>query len=216
MPTVSDQYLESGSCDTSAEHWQNRIHEAQAGDREALGEIFRRLRSYLRARAHEQLDGQLQVKVSPSDVVQETLLEAHKGFATFRGATRGELVVWVQGILKHRVQTAYRRYRGASKRDIRRETGLHELSESRQPVELATASGSPSSHAVANEEQARLEAALRQLSPRHEQVIRLRNELKLSFAEVAVALSCSDDAAQKLWTRAVKQLSRKLNADGRQ
>ena len=54
---------------------------------------------------------------------------------------------------------------------------------------------------------------LQQLSPRYEQVIRLRNELKLSFAEVAIAMSCSADAAQKLWTRAVKQLSRTLNSD---
>jgi RNA polymerase sigma-70 factor (ECF subfamily) len=204
---------ESGYGDTSADQWETRIAEAQNGDREALGEIFQRLRAYLRARAHEQLDGPLQVKVSPSDVVQETLLEAHRGFATFRGDTRGELVVWVQGILNHRVQTAYRRYRGTTKRDIGRETGLHALSESKQPAEIAMIHSSPSGHAIANEEQLRLEAALRQLSVRHEQVIRLRNELKLSFAEVATALGCTEDAAQKLWSRAVKQLSRKLNSD---
>jgi RNA polymerase sigma-70 factor (ECF subfamily) len=210
---VPDRASEAGFRDTSAERWEARIADAQAGDREALGEVFQRLRAYLRARAHEQLDGQLQVKVSPSDVVQETLMEAHRGFATFRGASRGELIVWVQGILNHRVQTAQRRYRGTSKRDIRRETGLHELSESKQPPKAAMIHSSPSGHAVANEEQLRLEAALRQLSPRHEQVIRLRNELKLSFAEVGIALSCSDDAAQKLWTRAIKQLSQKLNSD---
>jgi RNA polymerase sigma factor (sigma-70 family) len=68
---------------------------------------------------------------------------------------------------------------------------------------------------MANEEQMRLEAALRQLSPRHEQVIRLRNEPKLSFAEVGIALSCSEDAAQKLWTRAIKQLTQKLDSDER-
>ena len=204
---------ESGYRDPSADRWEARITDAQNGDREALGEIFQRLRAYLRARAHEQLDGQLQVKVSPSDVVQETLLEAHRAFATFRGGTRGELVVWVQGILNHRVQTAYRRYRGTTKRDLRRETGLHELSEAKQPPEIAMIHSSPSGHAIANEEQSRLEAALRRLSMRHEQVIRLRNELKLSFAEVGIALGCTEDAAQKLWSRAVKQLSRELNSD---
>jgi DNA-directed RNA polymerase specialized sigma24 family protein len=100
-------------------------------------------------------------------VVQETLMEAHRGFATFRGALRGELIVWVQGILNHRVQTAYRRYRGTSKRDIRRETGLHELSESKQPPEIAMIHSSPSGQAMANEELSQLEAALRQLTPRH-------------------------------------------------
>jgi RNA polymerase sigma-70 factor (ECF subfamily) len=203
----------SVNCDTSADRWRARISDAQNGDREALGEIFERLRAYLRARAQEQLDGQLQVKVSPSDVVQETLLEAHRGFATFRGDTRVEFVMWVQGILNHRVQTAYRRYRGTTKRDIRREIGLHELGESKQPAEIAMTHSSPSGNAIANEEQSRLDAALRQLSMRHEQVIRLRNELKLSFAEVGTALGCTEDAAQKLWSRAVKHLSRTLNFD---
>jgi RNA polymerase sigma-70 factor (ECF subfamily) len=201
---------ELGALGNSAVRWRDRIAAARDGDREALGEIFQRLRAWLRASAMEQLDAELQVKISPSDVVQETLLEAHRGFEKFRGASQAELVLWVQGILNHRVQTAYRKYRGTSKRNIGRETGLHALSESRHLPELATTESSPSGHAVANEELMRLEAALRQLSPRHEQVIRLRNELKLPFADVAVALSCSEDAAQKLWTRAIKQLTRIL------
>ncbi len=125
---MSGEASELSALGQSAVRWRDRITAAQQGDREAMGEIFQRLRAYLRARAVEQLDEQLQVKVSPSDVVQETLLEAHRGFATFRGGTQAELVVWVQGILNHRVQTAYRKYRGTSKRNIGRETGLHELS----------------------------------------------------------------------------------------
>jgi hypothetical protein len=39
----------------------------------------------LRARAQDGLDGQIQVKFSPSYIVQETLLEAFRGFATFTG-----------------------------------------------------------------------------------------------------------------------------------
>jgi RNA polymerase sigma-70 factor, ECF subfamily len=210
---VPDKASETSSVETSGARWEARIAAALGGDREALGEIFQRLRAYLHSRAFEQLDGQLQVKVSPSDVVQETLMEAHRGFATFRGQSRAELVLWVQGILNHRVQTAYRKYRGTSKRNIAREMGLHQLNDSNEEPNLAMVTSSPSGHAAANEEHRRLEDALQQLSPRHEQVIRLRNELKLTFAEVAIALNCSADAAQKLWTRAVKQLSKRLKAD---
>lgn len=204
----------SDSLETSAAAWEIRIAAAQQGDRDALGGIFQRLRAYLRVRAEGQLDGQLQVKVSPSDIVQETLLEAHRGIASFQGATRAELVVWVQGILNHRVQTAYRMYRGTSKRDLARETALHQHDDSNQELLLAGSSGSsPSGQAVVNEEHERLERALKELSPRYEQVIRLRNELKLTFSEVATALSCTPDAAQKLWSRAVKQLACKLRSD---
>jgi RNA polymerase sigma-70 factor (ECF subfamily) len=212
LPGGSD---ESRNVEASAAHWQARIVAAQAGDREALGEIFSRLRPYLRCRAQEQLDQQLQVKVSPSDLVQETLLEAHRGFGEFHGSSRAELVVWVQGILNHRMQTAYRRYRGTDKRDLSREVRLHESKRSEQQIQLAAAQSSPSAQAIAGEEIARLEQAIQQLPPRYEQVIRLRNELGLSFQEVGIALNCSADAARKLWSRAVDQLAAKLNPDAK-
>jgi RNA polymerase sigma-70 factor (ECF subfamily) len=205
-----------GSAELSAAQWDAKVIAAQQGDREALNELFRRIRAYLRACALEQLDVKLQVKVSPSDVVQETLLEAHRGFAKFRGATRADLVVWLQGILNHRVQTAFRKYRGTSKRNIAREVPLYKQEELQQDAQRAAVThSSPSGHAIKGEELAALEKTLNELPPRYEQVIRLRNELKLSFAEVAIALSCSDDAAQKLWTRAIDQLARKLNPDDR-
>jgi RNA polymerase sigma-70 factor, ECF subfamily len=187
---------------------------AQFGDRDAIGEVFQQLRAYLLSCAQTRLDRELQVKVSPSDVVQETLLEAHRGFAGFRGGSRAELVVWIQGILNHRVQTAHRMYRGTQRRNISLEKRMEPLDASNPAPtpEPAITCSSPSGHAIANEESQRLAAAIRELSPRYEQVIRLRNELKLSFDEVALALCCSPDAAQKLWTRAVRQLSQKLTS----
>jgi RNA polymerase sigma-70 factor (ECF subfamily) len=202
---------ESGNHDASAAFWHARIAAALEGDRHALGEIFEKLRPYLRSRAQEQLDQQLQIKVSPSDLVQETLLEVHRGFAEFHGQSRAELVVWVQGILNHRVQTAYRRYRGTGKRDLSREVRLQENEESKQQIQFAAAQSSPSDQAIAGEDLARLEQALQELPPRYEQVIRLRNELGLSFQEVGIALGCSADAARKLWSRAVDQLAKRMN-----
>ncbi len=205
--------LERGSealcAETSAARWDAHVAAAREGDREALGHVLGRLGAYLRRRADEELDTQLQVKVSPSDIVQETLLEAHRDFAQFRGTTRGELVAWVQGILHNSILTAGRHYRGTSKRDLARE--INGASEScHRLAELAVTNSTPSGHVVAAEESTQLGVALAQLSPREEQVIRLRNELQLSFAEVGMALGCSADAAQKLWTRALKRLAHKL------
>jgi RNA polymerase sigma-70 factor (ECF subfamily) len=200
-----------GCADLSAARWHERIAAARRGNREALGEVLQRVGAYLRLRAERRLDQMLQIKVSPSDIVQETLLEAHRGFANFAGEDRAELVLWLSGILNHRVHNAYRMYRGATKRDLAREIPLHLIDDSAQQAVMAAISTStPSGHAVANEECAYLELALKELMPRYEQVIRLRNELKLSFAEIAVALDCSSDAAQKLWSRAVKELARKM------
>lgn len=207
--------LERGSeavcAETSAAGWFAHVEAAREGDREALGHVLARLGAYLRLRACDELDPQLQVKVSPSDIVQETLLAAHRDFAQFRGTTRGELVAWVQEILHNHVQTACRRYRGTDKRDLARETELgFQDGFSSDLAELAVTSSTPSGYAVAAEDNARLGVALKQLSPREEQVIRLRNELQLSFAEVGTALGCSADAAQKLWSRALQRLAQKI------
>jgi DNA-directed RNA polymerase specialized sigma24 family protein len=68
--------------------------------------------------------------------------------------------------------------------------------ESGQVIQLMLVSQStPSGHAIAGEELARLEHAIYELTPRYEQVVHLRNELKLSFVEFDIAVSCSDDGA---------------------
>lgn len=193
--------------------WESRIDAARRGDRDAIDELFHGLRAYFYRRAEQQLDAHLSVKVSPSDIIQETFLRAFEGIPAFKGTTRGELIAWVQGILRHRLQNANRRYRGTGKRDIAREQP--ERINAGWNFDGAPADGeTPSRVLMAHEELQRLEAALRSLPPRQELAIRLRNELHLSFEEVAKALDCTNEAAQKLWARAVKRLATKLSITG--
>lgn len=184
------------------------------GSRQAQGRLFADLRSYLRSRAAAGLDRLLQVKVSPSDLVQETLMEAYQSFEKFEGKTRAELLVWLQGILNHRLQTAQRKYHKAEKRSLRRETHVDQAqaSGSRWAV-LDGDRISPSGQAMANEERERLQAAMACLPDRQEHAIRLRNELRLSFEEVGNVLGCSAGAAQKLWARAIERLAKELSDD---
>ena len=56
-----------------------------------------------------------------------------------------------------------------------------------------------------------MRAALQGLSDEHRQVLRLRNWDGLSFAEIGGRLNRSEDAARKLWSRAVEKLQAKLD-----
>lgn len=198
--------------ESSNSTWDSRIHAARRGDRDAIDELFQGLRTYLRRRAEQQLSVDLGIKVSPSDIVQDTFLRAFESFPEFRGSTRGELIAWVQSILRHRVLSANRSFRGTEKRNLARER--QDQSHLPTPQSTPANTETPSQVMMAHEELQRLECALRMLRPRQELAIRLRNELHLSFEEVGSALNCTEDAAQKLWGRAVKRLATILKITG--
>ena len=72
----------------------NLVQRARAGDQAALNELFRNCRDYLGVVAQANVDSWLQAKVDSSDVVQQTLLEAHRGFPKFQGTTEREWLAW--------------------------------------------------------------------------------------------------------------------------
>src|SRR5438477_2371266 len=53
-------------------------------------------RGYLRALAQIELGQRLQGKVDPSDIVQQSLLEAHQDLAALKGKSEAELVAWTR------------------------------------------------------------------------------------------------------------------------
>src|SRR4051812_35651697 len=88
-------------------------------------------RSYLLVLAEARFDAVLRGKVSPSDIVQQTLIEAHQKIGEFRGG-RPELAAWLRQILRHNLLDALRTF-GRAKRDAGREqrleTGMEESSQ---------------------------------------------------------------------------------------
>src|SRR3954452_4492889 len=78
-----------------------------AGEEDNPGQSLERYHDYLLLLARIQLDRGLQAKLDPSDLVQETLLKAHRNWGQFRGRTEAELAAWLPAILpRHRADVA--------------------------------------------------------------------------------------------------------------
>lgn len=198
---------------TSAENLQALLGLAQQGDEAARQQLFDLYRSYLVTLARPQIHRRLQGKVDASDLAQESLLEAHRCFAQFRGASAPEFAGWLRSILAHRLAHHVRRFLDAKARDAKLECSLAvELDDASSILDrgLAGKGESPSQLAVARESSVMIADALESLPDDYRQVIFLRHFEGLSFAEVAESMDRSVDSVEKLWMRALARLRRNV------
>ena len=135
-----------------------------------------RFRSYLLLLARVRLDRKIQGKLDASDIVQQTLLQAHKNAAQFRGKSVQEYRAWLRSILANQIAESVRHLE-ADKRKIGSERSLPgELAESSARLEaiLADDGDSPSEAAERNEHLKLLAEAMEDLPEDQRQVVVLR------------------------------------------
>jgi RNA polymerase sigma-70 factor, ECF subfamily len=185
------------------------ILEARQGNREALGRLLDLCRHYLLLTANKQLTPALWTKVAPSDVVQDTLLEAGRDFPGFLGGSEAELLAWLRGILHNNVLNARRHFETA-KRRVDREVPLKECPDDELLKGMSSPTETPSREAQAREQDAQLQWAIQQLPEHYRRVILWRSTETLTFAQMAEKLGSTTDAVRKLWGRAVEELAKLL------
>lgn len=165
-------------------------------------------RDYLRLLTRIQLGPRLQAKMDTSDVVQQTLLQAHAARGLFRGKTEPDKLAWLRVILANVLSAEARKY-GTQARDVRRERSLEsqlELSSSRLELLLAADQTSPSQRAVRCEELLRLASALTRLPENQRRVVELHHLKGLAVADVADEIGSTRPAVVGLLFRGLKAL----------
>jgi RNA polymerase sigma-70 factor, ECF subfamily len=191
------------------------IQRCRAGDAAARAQLFDRYDQYLRILAQAQVGRRLRAKCAPSDLVQQTLLEAHRDFATFQGNREPELVAWLRRILAHNLYNEARRY-NAQQRDAAREVSLDQVQAGLDRSSLLLArcvaadTPTPSQAAVERESAVRLANAMARLPEDYQTVLLLRVFEELSAEEVARRMSRSAGAVRMLQMRALTALKEQL------
>jgi RNA polymerase sigma-70 factor (ECF subfamily) len=189
------------------------LREARAKGGTAQGQLLDQYRNYLTLLARVHIGRQIQGKADAADVVQETFLEAHRGFPGFKGHSEGEFVQWLRRILATTLAHLIRRYLGTQARDVRLERQLaEELDESSRVLDrgLAAPEDSPSQQAVVKEQGVLLADAMEQLPQDYREVLTLRHLESLTFPEVARRMNRTVDSVEKLWVRALARLRQVL------
>jgi RNA polymerase sigma-70 factor (ECF subfamily) len=171
-------------------------------------------RPYLRLLAATGLNRHLRAKLDPSDIVQQTMLQAHRAKETFRGNSRNELLAWLKQILTRNLIRAARDL-GREKRDVRREQSLEAtLQTSWLKVEqvLARSDTAPVDRMQQNEEQIRMCEAVSNLPEAQRLAVELHHFLGWPISQVAIEMEKTPVAVSGLLKRGLKSLRSQLKS----
>lgn len=187
--------------------WHNSFCDAKSGSQNAIGEFCEQYREYLQTLAEQQVSGDLRRKVACSDIAQETLINASRGFHDFAGRTEVHFKRWLFVLLSNNVNDALRKYRYSKRREFGKEVCVNDLSSPLFPVDDETAS----KLMMKGEADVELMRAVSQLTEKEQQVIELRHRDGMSFRDVALCLAMTEVAARKLWSRTIMRLKELVN-----
>ena len=173
-----------------------------------MDDDFERFRGYLRHLARTGLHGKLKTRLDASDVVQQSLLQAHEAREQFRGTTDAERCAWLRQILA-RVITHAARDHTRERRDVRRERSTEEklAADSLRLGGLLEADVSSPSHGANRHERAlRLAGALEGLPEDQREAVTRHYLDGESPAEIAAAMNRSGPSVAGLLRRGLKGL----------
>ncbi|MEM7475757.1 MAG: sigma-70 family RNA polymerase sigma factor [Planctomycetota bacterium] len=172
-----------------------------------LNFAFEQHRPLLRRCIAARLNGKLRGRVDPSDVIQETYLEACRRLSEYLKNPSVSLLQWLLFLAEQNANLAYRRHVLAKKRSTERETRME--SEEDGAPSWSFISGGLTDPMVRLDRIDRKELLLRaveMLSPTSQQIVRMRFLEGQKLAEIADELGMTVDAVSKRTMRSLLKL----------
>jgi len=176
-----------------------------------LANLFDEHRERLLRMVAFRIDNRLHGRVDPTDVVQESYLEAVKRIPHYLANPAVSVFVWIRSITGQTLINVHRRHLKAKRRDagreVRRSPGAAPQATSVSlAAHLVGQQTSPSHAAMRAEALAGIEQALEQMDEMDREVLVLRHFEELTNQETAETLGLQKSAASNRYIRALKRL----------
>ena len=191
------------------------VQRVKEGDRQALDELFACHRDRLLRMVRLRLDRRLRGRIDPSDVIQDTHLEALQRLPEYLRDPKTPFFVWLRFLTGQKLLQLHREHLGIEQRDVRREVQLHPGPGATSAVlaeHLLGKHTAPSRAAMRGEVKVKLREALEDMDPIDREVLALRHFEQLSNVETAAELGIEDSAASKRHVRAIRKLKQVLES----
>src|SRR3954447_16364237 len=102
------------------------LRRAAQGDQAAWGALLVRSRDRLRRMVALRLDRRLQGRVDPSDIIQESFIDAARRLPEYVKNPSIPFFIWLRRLTGQRLLEQHRRHLGAQTRDVGREVSLYQ------------------------------------------------------------------------------------------
>ena len=156
------------------------------------------------------MDGRLLSRVDPSDVVQETLVEALRELPQYLSERPVAFYPWLRHIAWKRLVALHRRHIRSRQRSVARERSMIQNFDDGSSVHLAEHLASqeltPGARLVRKEMHDRVRKAVERLEPDFREILVLRHLEQLSVADVAELLEIAPGTVKSRHFRALERL----------
>lgn len=185
----------------------NDLKQAAGGDQSCWERVIAQQHDRLRRMVAFRMDSRLQGRIDPSDVLQETMLEAWQRLPEFVSDPAVPFFVWLRTLTQQRLGMLRRTHLERDKRTVNKEIAMPENdSSSAIAIALVDSAISPSKNVQRKELFEQVQQQLSSMDPIDREVLALRHFEQMGNAEVASVLGISEPAASLRYSRALRRL----------
>ena len=176
--------------------------------------LFARHRESLRQSVAMRFDAKLRARLDPSDVVQETQIEAFRRLPDYLSRQPMPFHLWLRKMAHERLIMMRRRHINASRRAVGHELPLADVSSALLARQLLAKEETPSQQVVQAELAQRVRLAIGELPENDREILLMRTYEGLAYEEISCVLEIEPAAARKRHGRALIRLHELLKAKG--